>query len=197
MSDLSQLFASSLPIEVKPSKPKYALLLVVCIALTVFLLWTLIHGQERSAWRLALFASVTSLGAMACIFALVDKRPLVLLDQHGVTVRGWKGCPVAWTDIEGVWKHEQRVQALWAGQVQIDYVCMAFHHSKQWRNKQGAIKRKVASYYHAGGWGDMYFPTKGMNYEADELVAAIQSHIGGERLSAPASLLPGAASPAT
>ena len=189
MSDLSQTFASALPIEVKPSKPKYAFMLVASLGVTALLVWSLTHGQLRSSWPLILFATVTGLSAASCIYALCQKRPLVLLDQRGVTVRGWNGCPVAWSEIERVWKFEQHVSAIYSS-IEVDYVCVAFKHSKQWRNKQGRIKRKFASYYHARGWGDIYFTTKGMNFEADELVAAIQSHIGGVRLSTPPSLVP-------
>ena len=192
VSDLSQMFASALPIEVKLSKPKYVLLLFACLGVTAFVVWALTHGQMRSLWPLIIFAVVSSLSAASCVYALCQTRPIVLLDQRGVTVRGWKGCPVAWSEIERAWKFEQHVSAIYST-IAVDYVCMAFKHSKKWRNKQGRIKRKFASYYHARGWGDIYFTTKGMNFEADELVAAIQSHIGGVRLSAPASLVSGAA----
>ena len=191
MSDLAQLFASSLPIEVKPSKPKYAFLLLVCVAVTAFLVWTLVHRQAQSVWIVTLCAVGSSLGVALCVYALCEKRPLVLLDQHGVTVRGWKGCPVAWGDIERVWKHEQQASAIFS-RVEIDWVCMAIRHSKQWHGNQGRLKRTFHSYYSAQGYGDMYFTTKGMNFEADELVAAIQSHIGGLHLAEPPSLVAGA-----
>lgn len=193
MSDLSQLFASSLPIEVKLSKSKYALLLIVCIGLTIFLVLMLVHEPAGNTWPLVLCTAASILGAVVSIFALCQKCPLVLLDERGVTVRGWKGCPVVWNEIERVWKHVQVIR-FWYGaavvEKKVDYVCLAFKHSKQWRNSQGHIKRKFISYFHAVGWGDMYFTTQGMNFEADELVAAIQSHIGGVRLSAPPSLVP-------
>jgi hypothetical protein len=187
MSDLSQIFSSSLPIEVKPSKPKYALLLLVCVAATAFLLWMLTHGQAPT-WIVSLCIVGTSLGVALCIYALCDKRPLVVLDKRGVTARGWKGCPVAWSDIERVWKHEQHVSTMYSS-VEVDYVCIAFKHSERWRHSQGPIRKRFAAYCHSMGYGDLYFSTKGMNFEANELVAAIQSHIGGVRLSAPASLL--------
>lgn len=193
MSDLAQLFASSLPIEVKAPKQKSAFLLIVFVAITVFLVWTLVHGQAQSVWIVRLCAVGSSLGIVVFVYALCEKRPLVLLDQSGVTVRGWRGCPVAWIEIDRVWKHVQVIR-LWYGaatvEKRVDYVCLALKHSEQWRDSQGRIKRKFASYYHTRGWGDLYFLAQGMNFEADELVVAIQSHIGGVRLSVPRSLVP-------
>jgi hypothetical protein len=129
-------------------------------------------------------------GALASVWAIFDRTPRVLIDHQGVTIRGWKGCPVVWTDIERAWKFEQQVATLYT-QVEVSYVCMAIKHPEQWREKQGRIRQMLASYYHARGWGDIYFTTKGTDFGAEELVAAIQSHIGGLRLSAPASLLSG------
>jgi hypothetical protein len=147
------------------------------------------HRQASNNWIPSLCAIASTLGAALCIFVLCDTRPLVRLDTQGVTARGWKGCPIAWSDIERVWKHEQHVSTMYSS-VEVDYVCMAIKHAERWRRDWGPVKRKLAAYSHSMGYGDLYFATKNMNFEADELVAAIQSHIGGEHLSPPPSLIP-------
>lgn len=188
MSDLSQIFASALPIEVRSSIPKYVLTLLGCAGFVVSSLWAFPYHNMQDTIIAALCITFFGFGAIACVWAILDRTPRVLIDHRGVTIRGWKGCPVAWVDIERVWKFEQRI-ATFFSYVEVSYVCMAIKHPEQWRKNQGRIRQRFLSYYHARGWGDIYFTTEGTNFGADELVAAIQSHIGGIRLSAPISLL--------
>ena len=128
VSDLSQQFANSLPIEVRPSKPKYTFLMLAWIVATAFSLWLLTHGPGPVAWAIILCAIGSIFGVVVSVYGLFAKRPLVLLDVRGVTARGWKGCPVAWSDIERVWKHVQHVSTMYST-AKADYVCMAFKHS--------------------------------------------------------------------
>jgi hypothetical protein len=173
---------------VKPSKPKYALLVLVFTAVTLYLVWVLVHGQTSHPWVISLCAVASSLAVVLGVFALCDKRPIVLLDDQGVTVRGWKNCPVPWSDIERAWTHQQRIQT-GADPVKVEYVCMAIKSGSHFGDGQGKLKGWAANHFKASGYGDLYFPAKGMDFSADELVAAIQSHIGGTHLSAPASLV--------
>jgi hypothetical protein len=192
---LSQLFASSLPIEVKRSVPRTLLTLLGSAAFTALGAWVLATRDPATEDLLAgiLCISFFGLCGLASIYMLFDTRPRVLLNQQGVTVRGWKGCPIPWSDVERVWKYEQRVGLGFSGQTKIDYVCLSLKNGAELRNRQGPITRKFASYCRARGWGDIYFSTKVTDASADELVAAIQSHIGGAHLSPPKSLWSGAA----
>ena len=188
MSDLSLIFASALPIEVKSSISKYILTLFGCAGFIALSIWGVPRNQTRDIVISVLGIGFFGLGALLSVWAIFDRTPRVLLDHQGVTIRGWKGCPVVWAEIERAWKFEQRVATLYS-QVEVPYVCMAIKDSERWRESQGRLRRRLASYYQARGWGDVYFTTKGTDFGADELVAAIQSHIGGVRLSEPASLL--------
>jgi len=190
VSDLSQLFASSLPVEVKRSIPKTLLTLLGCAGFTGIGIWSLTTRPLTSQDLLVGVLCITffGMGGLVGVYMLFDTRPRVLLNEQGVWVRGWKGCPIPWSDVERVWKYEQRVGLAYGGQVEIDYVCLSLKHAAKLRNKQGSIARKFASYCRPRGWGDIYFSTKATNTSADELVAAIQSHIGGVHLSPVESL---------
>ena len=191
MSSLAHLFDSSLPIEVKRSISKALLTLFGCVGFTAVGAWNLVtqYGAHREVWFSALGIGFFGLGGLASLVSLFDDRPRIFLDKGGVWVRGWKGCPIEWNDIGSAWKYEQRVATVFS-QIKIDYVCLSIKHADNFRSKQGPIARYIAAYGRSRGMGDIYFSTKGMDADADGLVAAIQSHIGSAHLSPVGSLLP-------
>lgn len=191
MSSLAQVLASSLPIEVKRSVPKTLFAFLGCALFTALGGRGLAahHGTAEEVWIGALCIGFFGLGGLAILYSLFDRHPRILLDQAGVWVRGWKGCPIEWNEIECVWKYEQSV-ATGYSRVEVDYVCLSIKHPDDLKSKQGPIARYIASYARSQGMGDIYFSTKGMDADADGLVAAIQSHVGGAHLLPVGSMLP-------
>lgn len=185
------MIAGRLPIEVKRSVAKTLFALVGCAAFTALGAWGLsTHSDSRQDfWIGVLCIGFFGVGGLVILVSLFDRRPRILLDTGGIWVRGWKGCPIEWSDIERVWKYEQKI-ANGYSQVEVDYVCLSVRNSDDLRSKQGRIAAYIARYARSMGMGDVYFATKGMDAGADELVAAIQSHIGGEQLSPVDSVLP-------
>ena len=184
MSSFGQVLAGGLPIEVKRSVPKTLFALLGCAAFTALGVWGLsTHSESREDfWIGVLCIGFFGLGGLVILASLFDTRPRILLDKGGIWVRGWKGCPIGWSDIERVWKYEQKI-ANGFSQVEVDYVCLSVKNPGDLRRKQGSIAGYIANYARSMGMGDVYFSTKGMDAGADELVAAIQSHMGGAHLS--------------
>ena len=191
MSSLASLLASSLPIEVKRSIPKTILLLVGCVAFTAVgvSMFASHRAASQGIWVDALCIAFFGFGGLVALALLFDNRPRLLLNDKGVWVRGWKGCPIAWGDIERAWKYEQDVPIRY-GQVKVDYVCLSRKHADAFHGRQGRIARYVAAYGRSRGMGDLYFSTKGMDVDTDGLVQAIQSHIGAAHLLPVESLVP-------
>jgi len=186
--------APPLPVVVKGSKLKLSALLLVCAALAALCAWLLALEQGRGTRVAVSCASVVffSLGAILCVYLMCTKRPIARLDESGVTVRGYKGCPVAWCDIERVWKYEQRA-SFGYGINKAYYVCMTLRNPKNWRVNQNVAVKVAGAYCRAIGQGDMNVSTMFANIGADEIVAIIESHIGGVRLSDASGSVRGAA----
>lgn len=179
MSSLTNLLDSSLPIEVKRSIPKTFLLFVGCAAFTAIgaSVFASHRAASQSVWMDELGMAFFGFGGLFALVVLFDNRPRLLLNERGVWVRGWKGCPIAWDDIQRAWKYEQTVPIRY-GQVKVDYVCLSLKDADAFRRRQGRIARYVAAYGRSRGMGDIYFSTKGLDADADGLVEAIRSHIG-------------------
>jgi len=216
-TNLRQLFAGALPIEVKQSISKALVALFISIVFFLLGIWGLatsrasqelfpytlrvaedmhlsnqgaLYLQEAVEW---LCIALSGSGSLLLLLPLFDRRPRILLSREGVWVRGWKGCPIAWKDIDRAWKVEQRPGALFfaaqgADSPTIEWVCIAIKNPNSFQKKQGKFKQKALAHYRSRGWGDMYFTTGGADIEADELIAAIQTHIGSAHLSQVESL---------
>ena len=140
MSSLANLLASSLPIEVKRSNPKTFLLLVGCAAFTAagISMFASHRAASQGVWTDVLCIAFFGFGGLVALALLFDNRPRLLLNDKGVWVRGWKGCPLAWGDIERAWKYEQNVP-IRHGRVTVDYVCLALKHADAFRGRQGCF----------------------------------------------------------
>ena len=79
MSDLSQIFAIALPIEVKSSIPKYILTLLGCTGFVASAIWGIPRHQTQDIIIMVLCVAFFGLGALASVWAILDRTPRVLL----------------------------------------------------------------------------------------------------------------------
>ena len=177
MSDAKPPLAAALPIAVRASFTRFLLMFVATTGMAGFFAWKRLHDPAHATSALTLVAVALGLAALAALYVLLDRRPRAEIDRPGITVRGWKGCPLAWSRIERVWKFQQRVPVRGAP-VKVDYVCMTVRDPRAWRALQGPIARRFAAWSSTLGYGDLYFSTKGADRDADVLVAVIEARIG-------------------
>jgi hypothetical protein len=133
---------------------------------------------------LAMLAGVAFCGICVVLLGylfVTAKRPVVRLDELGVTARGYKNCPVPWGEVDRVWKGVQQY-----GFNRANYVCINLKDPTHWRTNQRTIAKLVGAYARAMGLGDMNISTSLLNASADELVAVIELYIDNKSASAPA-----------
>ncbi|GBG02800.1 hypothetical protein AZSI13_21270 [Azospira sp. I13] len=156
------------PITLHASRLKYALLLLATLGFVAGGVFILLHGKPGDAW--VGWMSILFFGAGILLFGwqLVDARPRLVIDEHGILDRTLGVGVIPWSEITGAS----------LGSVQgTPFICLELRHPERWLEKLSPIKRALVSANQALGFSALNLNLSAVAADPAEVLELIQKTI--------------------
>jgi hypothetical protein len=156
------------PIAIHASRLKYALLLLAALGFVAGGVFIVLHGKPGDAW--VGWMSILFFGAGIPLFGrqLLDARPRLVIDEHGILDRTLGVGVIPWSEITGAS----------LGSVQGNhFICLELHHPESWLEKLSPIKRALVSANQALGFSALNLNLSAVAADPTEVLELIQKTI--------------------
>ncbi len=141
---------------IKNSRRKYVLLLVGCIGFVIVGIAMLAVG-EGFGWASILFFGA---GIPIFIWQIIDARPRLVIDEHGVLDRTLGVGRIDWSDIESAYVIKM------AGN---DFICLELRHPEKYLNRLSKVKRVMTAANRSLGFKEFNLNLSGVAAGTDEV----------------------------
>jgi hypothetical protein len=148
---------------IKNSRWRYVLLLIASIGFVVAGIWMVMRGKPFGWAAIVFFGSSLPL----FIWQIVDSRPRLVVDEHGVTDRTLGVGRIPWGDIEVAY-----VRSINGN----DFICLELRNREKYWQKLSKVKRAMAAANRGLGFTDFNLNLSGVDVNTDELFELIMKH---------------------
>jgi len=148
---------------IKNSRWKYVLLLIACIGFVVAGIWMVIDG-EWFGWLSILFFGFA---IPIFIWQIVDARPRLIINAHGVLDRTLGVGTIAWSDIEAAY-----VRSISGN----DFICLELKNPEKYSRKLSKVKRAMAKANRTLGFTDFNLNLSGVDARTDEVFELVMKY---------------------
>lgn len=148
---------------IKNSRWKHVSLLIGCIGFVATGIWLVAHGRA-SGWVPILFFGS---GLVVAIWQVVDSRPRLIIDEHGVLDRTLGVGLIAWSDIEAAY-----VRSISGN----DFICLELRNPEKYGQKLSKVKRAMAAANRGLGFTDFNLNLSGVDARTDEVFELLMKY---------------------
>ena len=135
---------------------KYVLLLGGCVGFVAVGVVILARGNWFGLVPIIFFGS----GIPIFVWQILDSRPRLVIDEHGVVDRTLGVGRIAWRDIEGAW-----VASINGN----DFICLELRNGDEYRRRLSKVKRAMASANRKLGFTDFNLNLSGVNASTEQV----------------------------
>ncbi len=148
---------------IQNSRPRYVLLLLACIGFVAAGSWMVMAG-EGFGWVAIVFFGA---GIPVFIWQLVDPRPRLIIDAHGVLDRTLGVGRIAWSDIKAAY-----VRSISGS----DFICLELKNPEKYAQQLSTVKRVLTSGNRLLGFANFNLNLSGVDASTDEVFALVMKY---------------------
>jgi hypothetical protein len=148
---------------IKNSRWKHVPLLIGSIGFVAAGIWIVVKGNSFGWVPILFFGS----GIPIFVWQIVDARPRLIIDKHGVLDRTLGVGRIAWDDIEAAY-----VRSINGN----DFICLELRNPEQYSQKLSKVKRAMAAANRGLGFTDFNLNLSGVDARTEEVFELVMKY---------------------